>query len=100
MVDYKVDIKNVEKWIQILLWDPIEFKQFDESELKEMQIMRIKSILNNKIGECFVIQSVNEIYEIQTVINDGNILEFKVVIIGRYLNKDKIKSSFDFVNKL
>ena len=96
-----VDIPKIERWIQCLLWEKI-VPTITTSD--DVIVLRLKGILTpiENSGSRIVIQGVQELYDLQQTppsSSNNEIVQDKLVIIGKNLDHQKLKSSlWDWMN--
>ncbi|KAI9293254.1 COBW domain-containing protein 2 [Neoconidiobolus thromboides FSU 785] len=88
-----IDVSKVEKWIQSLLWEQ-EVPPYDNNSAidNNFEILRLKGIFYTN-DKTFVIQGVQQLYEIQEISKDEDIQKSRIILIGRRLPKQSILDS-------
>ena len=115
-----VDLDKVDNWLSELLWDDQYQEPVDEDDgddenkendkdnntKKKMDIYRMKAVLPIENGENHYLSAVQDLYEIEV----GNLrwkeenenvgkdkCLCKMVVIGKFLNKDVLQKGFDSI---
>eukprot|EP01084_Bolivina_argentea_P097248 174844_1 len=108
-----VDLDKVDHWLSELLWDD-QYQQInddDENKLNEndtliplnkMDIYRMKAVLPISDGSNHYLSVVQDLYEIEKgnikwIDNKDKLCLCKMVVIGKYLNKDILQKGFDSI---
>ncbi|RIA89429.1 COBW domain-containing protein 2-like protein [Glomus cerebriforme] len=88
-----IDMPKIERWVQWLLWEKTISTTFSD----KITILRLKGILTpiSNPDSRIIIQGVQELYDLQQVPSSNNdeIIEDKLVIIGKNLDYQKLKQS-------